>query len=43
MDLFDKLVRTIFRVANKNPEFYRMYYEGKESGHHYRLRNRFQF
>jgi hypothetical protein len=40
MDLFDKLVGTIFRVANRNPEFYGMYYEETESSHHYRLRNR---
>lgn len=43
MDLFDKLVRTIFKAANKNPAFYAHHYQGLESARYYKLRNRFQF
>ena len=43
MDLLDKLVRTIFKVANKNPAFYGMHYQGSESSRYYQLRNKFQF
>jgi hypothetical protein len=43
MDLFDKLVRTIFEVAGKNPWFYRTYFDGVESAKFYKLRNKFPF
>jgi hypothetical protein len=43
VDLLDKLVRTILEAMNIDPPFFSRHYNGPESAHYYKLRNRHRF